>query len=229
MRFSYVQILLIFLVSATTHSISFVQGSTTFVRRRKKQRTSSKMVATFLQEELIPSVVGAVSFYGTLALSTCLQKSIGVTTADKMLARMIGFPSVCVASVVSVRSVRFTQEIQRDSLSWKDLNKKKLLSFHPPPHSSNQFYNVGFVSLPKEDVHAYVSNCYPTLVDCMDSISFLTCCPLRLVLDAYLGWEHSSYWGVVSGGSHQAHMLAQEVMLGILSQQRKNTSKVNER
>jgi len=122
-----------------------------------KKDLSQNMMMTSLREDLIPGIVGAATFFRTSALSTSFQKSIGVTTVNTIPAQMIGFATVCMASMASQRSTEFSREVFRGSMiSWNDSMNHQRHSFHPS-YSSNQFYNVGFARLPKEDVHAYVT------------------------------------------------------------------------
>lgn len=93
-------------------------------------------------------------------MSTGVQKIFGITTGNRMLARMVGFPTVCAASILSDRSVRLMQGLSKNPNALRGNKVVQVLSISP---SVNEFYDLGFIHLPKRDVHVYVeifSLCY---------------------------------------------------------------------
>ena len=150
MKISLVQIFVISLVS-TISSFSSAERPN-FVRIRKK--LAPLEVPTMFYEEIFPGVIGALSFYGTLGLSTCFQKSIGVTTANRLLSRLVGFPTVCAASILSERSIRLTKEVSQNPRSVTDKGVLRVLS--TSASEGQMYYDLGFVRIPQKDMHAYV-------------------------------------------------------------------------
>jgi hypothetical protein len=148
MKASFVQILVISLV--TTISFSSAKRPN-LVRRRKRMNTLE--ASTIFYEDVFPGVIGALSFYGTLGLSTCFQKSIGITTANRILSRLVGFPTVCAASILSERSIRLTTEVSRNP---SILTNKGVLRVLSTSASESQFYDLVFVRVLKKDLHTYV-------------------------------------------------------------------------
>jgi hypothetical protein len=67
----------------------------------------------------IPDVVfsvasGCVAFGTTLAVSTAAQKAIGISTATNVVPSLLGFATVCAASLVSEQAAVLTHQLQKD-------------------------------------------------------------------------------------------------------------------
>lgn len=134
-----------------------------FVRRRTRIMNQSKArafveekafpkVNAIVREVILPGVAGAVSFRGILALSTTFQKRVGITTSNP-LAHLAGFTTVCIASVFSDRTVRFSQKVSLESGFPLERFPSGVLSTSPAP-SMDDFYHFGSIRVSRQDVHA---------------------------------------------------------------------------
>mmetsp|Transcript_11985 Transcript_11985/g.28429 ORF Transcript_11985/g.28429 Transcript_11985/m.28429 type:complete len:361 (+) Transcript_11985:149-1231(+) len=61
-----------------------------------------------------PVIGGCVAFGTTLALSTAVQKVIGVSTATNLIPSLLGFGTVCAASLISEQAAILTYEMKKD-------------------------------------------------------------------------------------------------------------------
>jgi len=71
-----------------------------------------------IPDSILPIVGGCVAFGTTLALSTAVQKVVGISTGNKIIPTLLGFTTVCAASLVSERTAILTHDL------WNDPNKK---------------------------------------------------------------------------------------------------------
>jgi len=170
MKITLAQIFVISLVSIISSFSSAERPKV--VRRRKKMKPLE--VPTILYEGVFPGVIGALTFYGTLGLSTCFQKFIGVTTANPLCSRLIGFPTVCAASILSERLIRLTKEVSQNPSAITDKGVLRVLS--TSASEGQMHYDLGFVRIPQKDTHMYV------IILSFDSND--SCFSRRLSLDA---------------------------------------------
>jgi len=73
---------------------------------------SFRNFCTRTTDTLCPVIGGYVAFGATLALSTLAQKAIGVSTATPVLPSLLGFATVCAASLVSEKTAIFAHELK---------------------------------------------------------------------------------------------------------------------
>jgi len=73
-------------------------------------------------------MAGCSAFGGTLAVSTAAQKAIGISTASKVMPSLLGFATVCAASLVSEKAAIFSYEMKRDpqKRNWGYIENKVL-------------------------------------------------------------------------------------------------------
>jgi hypothetical protein len=118
-------------------------------------------IASFIREGVVPTVSGCIGFGTTLGLSTLAQKRMGISTGDKLLARLAGVPTVCIASLISQRCTHLAEEWNRNPDILKD--PKALSRILTGCLPRREYYEISKqIRLPKEDVDAYVS---PPLID----------------------------------------------------------------
>ena len=124
--------------------------------RSTRQRTmDASQVASVVREGVIPAVSGCISFGTTLALSTCAQKRIGISTGNKLLARLVGVPTVCLASLISQRCTHLAQECNRNPDILKDPKAVSRILRRSLPR--REYYEISErIRLPKDDIDAYV-------------------------------------------------------------------------
>jgi hypothetical protein len=86
--------------------------------RDKKDEKSSEFsferLVTSIPDAVAPVIGGCVAFGTTLAASTAAQKAIGVSTATNVVPSLLGFATVCAASLVSEQTAIVTHQLQRD-------------------------------------------------------------------------------------------------------------------
>lgn len=66
-----------------------------------------------LRDAVLPVLSGCATFGATLALSTAVQKLVGVSTATKILPSLNGVFTVCAASLASERAAILAHQWQR--------------------------------------------------------------------------------------------------------------------
>ena len=71
-------------------------------------------LCTRIPDAVFPIIGGCVAFGTTLAVSTAAQKVIGVSTATNIVPSLLGFATVCAASLVSEQTAILTHELKRD-------------------------------------------------------------------------------------------------------------------
>ena len=83
-----------------------------------KDRSSSEFsigkFLTCIPDTACPVLGGCVAFGSTLALSTAVQKVIGVSTATNVLPTLFGFATVCAASLITEHAAVLTYEMTKD-------------------------------------------------------------------------------------------------------------------
>lgn len=120
----------------------------------------------------VPVLSGCVAFGGTLAVSTLVQKLIGISTATQVVPSVLGVATVCVASLASERAailghdrVQNWQASMKKKSWYSTTDKKKKangwLSTSSSSSSSSslaairqkEYYEVGdYVKIPKHHV-----------------------------------------------------------------------------
>jgi hypothetical protein len=147
---------IILLIFSWTVSASQLRSRS--LRRRNKMDTASK-IKSFILEEAVPVASGCVAFYLTLGSSTGIQKMLGISTATKVRARLMGIPSVCAASIAGQRCALLVQEWSRDPQAMRDHKSSlRILSTSSASASREDYYYeiANGIRLPKQDVHTYV-------------------------------------------------------------------------
>jgi hypothetical protein len=86
--------------------------------KNNDETTPYKYFCKHIPDTILPIVGGCVAFGTTLALSTAVQKLVGISTGNKIIPTLLGFTTVCAASLVSERTAILTHDL------WKDPNKK---------------------------------------------------------------------------------------------------------
>jgi len=71
-------------------------------------------LCTHIPDAIFPVFGGCVAFGTILAASTAAQKVIGVSTATNIVPSLLGFATVCAASLVSEQTAILTHELKRD-------------------------------------------------------------------------------------------------------------------
>lgn len=124
--------------------------------RKRRSRESEKMDASKLfstiEHDVIPAAAGCLAFYTTLGLSTTAQKMVGISTGTKVLARMAGVPTVCLAALAGHRCTVFAQEWKKNP----EVAQNVKSSIHIPATSAprDDFYEISQnIRIPKRDVH----------------------------------------------------------------------------
>lgn len=67
-----------------------------------------------IPDVVFPMVGGCVAFGSTLAASTAVQKAIGVSTGTAVVPSVLGFATVCAASLVSEQAAILTHQLKKD-------------------------------------------------------------------------------------------------------------------
>lgn len=67
-----------------------------------------------LPDAVLPMVSGCVAFGSTLAASTAMQKAVGVSTGTSVVPSLLGFATVCAASLASEQAAILTHQMQQD-------------------------------------------------------------------------------------------------------------------
>eukprot|EP00934_Nitzschia_sp_Nitz4_P006821 Nitzschia sp. Nitz4//scaffold399_size11037//416//1392//NITZ4_009049-RA/size11037-augustus-gene-0.9-mRNA-1//-1//CDS//3329550316//6811//frame0 len=100
----------------------------------------------------VPAIISGYAAFGTtLALSTMLQKMVGISTTTKLLPRVLGFASVCGASIASQRVALLTNELR---LKPEKRNfRSSWLALTAPPDYRN-CWEVGSVRIPRQEATA---------------------------------------------------------------------------
>ena len=126
-------------------------------RSPRKRRMDASQFASVIREGVIPTISGCIAFGTTLSLSTCAQKRMGISTGDKLLARLAGVPTVCVASLISQRFTYLAQEWNRNPDILKDRKAVSRILRRSLPR--REYYEISErIRLPKDDVNAYVTH-----------------------------------------------------------------------
>ena len=86
--------------------------------KKNDETTSYKYLCKHIPDRILPIVGGCVAFGTTLAISTAVQKLVGISTGNKVIPTLLGITTVCAASLVSERTAILTHDL------WKDPNKK---------------------------------------------------------------------------------------------------------
>lgn len=124
-------------------------------RSQRNRRMDTSHLASAIRQEIVPTLSGCLVFATTLGLSTCAQKVVGISTGTKVLARMAGIPTVCIASLLSQRCTLLAQEWTQNPESIKD--RKIVWEILAKPSSKDECYEItGRLRVPKRDVHMYV-------------------------------------------------------------------------
>jgi hypothetical protein len=71
-------------------------------------------LCTCIPDAVFSVVGGCVAFGTTLAISTAAQKAIGISTATNVVPSLLGFATVCAASLVSEQTAVLTHQLQKD-------------------------------------------------------------------------------------------------------------------
>ena len=67
-----------------------------------------------LPDAVLPMVSGCFAFGSTLAASTAVQKVIGISTGTNVVPSLLGFATVCAASLASEQAAILTHQMQKD-------------------------------------------------------------------------------------------------------------------
>lgn len=115
----------------------------------------------YAPDSTVPIVTGCVAFGATLCLSTLAQKIVGISTATKVAPSVLGFATVCLASMASQRAAICTHEWMQDKRQLRDFITdpklpKKLFSLSSTK-SSKEYFKIGdFVNIPFHDLRVCV-------------------------------------------------------------------------
>ena len=86
--------------------------------RNKNDNSSSdysfEKLCSSIPDGVFPVIGGCIAFGTTLAVSTAAQKVIGVSTGTKIVPSLLGFATVCGASLVSEQAAILTYELKTD-------------------------------------------------------------------------------------------------------------------
>jgi hypothetical protein len=93
-----------------------------------------------LPESFFPILSGCVTFGATLALSTAMQKFVGISTSTQVLPTINGVLSVCIASLSSERAAILTHKWQKNPQSFP--NDVQTFQQHCLAITSNVYNNL---------------------------------------------------------------------------------------
>ena len=83
-------------------------------KKRRSSGFSLRNLWTGTSDTAFPVIGGCVAFGTTLAVSTAVQKVIGVSTATNVTPSLLGFGTVCAASLISEQAAVLTYQIKKD-------------------------------------------------------------------------------------------------------------------
>lgn len=129
-----------------------VTSSRALFRSTRPRRMDTSQIASVIIEGVVPTLSGCTAFGITLGLSTCAQKRIGISTGKKLMARLVGVPTVCLASLISQRFTHLAQEWTRnpDILN----NPEAVSQILRRQLARREYYEISErIRLPKDDVH----------------------------------------------------------------------------
>jgi len=96
-----------------------------------------------IHDVMLPIFGGCIAFGTTLALSTAAQKCCGISTGNKIMPSLIGFTTVCAASLISERTAILVHDLRIDWDKKKsfNLNEKLKRQFSGISNAMNESSN----------------------------------------------------------------------------------------
>lgn len=110
--------------------------------------TSDQFPAT---DRILPIISGCATFGATLALSTAMQKLVGISTATQLLPTINGVFTVCAASLASEQAAIITHTWQKDPQKALAQLQNKLLSF--PNTIASMIHRPSYLTARFRDQH----------------------------------------------------------------------------
>jgi len=80
----------------------------------RSSNVSFANLCSSIPDVVFPLIGGCVAFGSTLAVSTAAQKIVGVSTGTNLVPSVLGFATVCGASLVSEQAAILTHELRKD-------------------------------------------------------------------------------------------------------------------